>query len=871
MSLYGLLLRLYPVSFRHEYGGEMRAVFERRRRDTPAVGRPALWASTVAETVTNAAIVHADILRQDLAYSLRVVQRSPGFSVVAVLVVALGIAATTAAFSVTDFVLIRPLPFPQADRLVKLWETTPGYRGMELALPNYRDWKAAATSFESVGVYHSNAMTLVGRGEPRRMSGASVSADLFPTLGVAPLLGRSFSEGDDGDGAPATMILSYATWRREFGGDPGVIGRSVTAQIDFDASAYTVIGVMPPTFHFPRADVAFWGTDRFAAGMYEDAERTNNWLYAVGRLRAGVTREQAQAEADVIAGRLQAEHPRENKDTGAYVSSLSEEVGVRSRLLLVALSGAAACLLLIACANLANLTIARAIARRHELAVRTALGAGRERLVRQLVTESLVLAGVGGAIGILLATLSVPLFAELVPSSLPIAAAPAVDLRVLLIAVAVTLLTGIAFGVAPVARVGREGHLAGLREGARVGGGRRERLRGALVVAEIGASVVLLVSTGLLIRALLAVQAVDPGFDREGVLTLRAELPMPPYERVATRQAYYARVLDEIRALPGVTAAGFVSFLPMSGFRGGIWPVSVEGDAAAGDDTRSAGNVAGLRYVTPGYFAALGVPLKRGRDVEDSDTQGRPKVAVVSESFVRRFWPGADPIGRRFTIAFAEREVVGVVGDVLFRGLERASEPQVYLAAPQVEDASIVFYVPKELAIRTAVPPSTMVPAVRDIIRRAEPRLAITGVRTLGELVDQDTASRGLQVRVLAGFALAALVLAAIGIHALLSFAVSQRTQEIGVRMALGARPADVLALVTGRSAMLAIVGLVPGVVIAYLAGRSMEALLFGVRPFDPVAYAVAVALTAVMTLSGTLIPALRALRVDPMTALRAE
>jgi predicted permease len=871
MNAYDLLLRLYPASFRNEYGEEMRAVFMRRRREASGpLAVAAVWLGAAGESLWNAALAHLDILRQDLAYTGRVLRRTPGFAITAILMVALGIGATTAAFSVTDFVLIRPLPFPEPARLVKIWEKTPGYSHMELSAPNYRDWKAAAKSFESMGTYHFDEITLLGAGEPRRFDGTSVSADLFPTLGVAPFIGRSFSPDDDREGAAGTMILSYRLWQTEFGGDPNILGRQLSAKADFDDATFTVIGVMPREFHFPRSDALFWITTRFGERDYQAAERTDNWLEAVGRLRRGVTLEQARAELQVIAAQLEQQYPRENKDTGAAVFRLGAEVSERSQLLLLALSGAAACVLLIACANLANLLLARALSRRRELAVRTAIGAGRERLVRQLMTENLLLAGVGGVLGIGIAVVSVPLLARLVPATLPIAETPSVDVRVLLVAIALTALTGIAFGLAPMLRLGRSPDLEGLREGARSGGGRKERLRSALVVAEVVASVVLLVSAGLLIRALLTVQGIDPGFNPDGVLTLRAELPMPEYGPVVAREAYYSRVLQEVRALPGVRAAGFVSFLPMSSFRGGIWPVSVKGDTDAGQDIRSANNVAAIRFVTPGYFEAMGIPLKRGRDIGEGDARDRQYVAVVSQSFVKRYWPNGDPIGRHFTFAFADREVVGVARDVLFRGLERVSEPQVYLSSKQVADRAVTFFSAKALAIRITVPPANLAPAIRDVIRRADPKVPITEMQTLTDMVDLETASRSVQVRVLSAFAIVAFVLAAIGIHGLLSFAVSQRTQEIGVRLALGAQSRDILSMVVWRGVILAIAGIVPGVLLAYAAGRSMEALLAGVKPADALTLASAIGLSFLMTVLGTLAPTLRALRVDPITALRA-
>jgi putative ABC transport system permease protein len=868
MRLYRLLLHLYPASFRHEYGEEMSAVFARRARDASnPVARAALWIETIGEVLASATLVHWDIFTQDLRYVARTLGRAPGFAATAVLVVAIGIGATTAAFSVTDFVLLRPLPFAGPNRLVKVWEKPTGYSRMELSPANYRDWKNAATSFDAWSAYSVTSVNVIGAGEPQRVDAAAVTADLFSTLGVQPLIGRRFTADDDREGATSTVILSYRLWQTTFGGSPGIIGQHVV----LGSESSEIIGVMPRTFRFPTADVTLWTTLRLGGTAFQD--RTSNFLESVARLRHGVSVDAARAELSVLAAQSRQQYVKENAGIDASVYLLADEVSVQSKLLLVALSGAAACVLLIACANLANLLLARALGRRREIAVRTALGAGRERLVRQLMTESLVLALAGGALGVALATVTVPLLARPVPPTLPIAATPAVDLRVLAFAAILSVATGIAFGLAPIVGAGRHRHLERLREGGRAGGGPRERLRAVLVIAEITASVALLVSAGLLMRSLRTIQRIDPGFRTDGVLTLRTALPLPQYAPTAARNAFYARVLGDVRALPGVAAAAYVSVAPLVS-RGGMWPVSIDGRPVA----PVANEVAVLRYVTPGFFATLGISINRGRDISDADVLERPFVAVVSESFAQRYFPAIDPIGRHFTYAFAEREIVGVAADIRARGLERTSEPQVYMSSRQVPDGWITFWAPRDLVVRVAASSAadpqyltSLVPAIRAIVHKADPQQPVSDVRTLADIVDRETASRSVQVRVLGAFAAIAFVLAAVGIHGLLSFAVSQRAQEIGVRVALGAQRRDILGMVVTRSVWLAIAGVVPGIALAYAAGRAMQALLVGVTPADAPTFLTVGALAVVMTIAGTLMPTLRALRVDPMTAIRTE
>jgi predicted permease len=860
--MYRWLLRLYPTSFRHEYGREMATVFARERRDTgTALGRGALWLRVITDTCVTAAGIHWDILRQDLCYTLRTLRRTPAFALTAVTVVALGIGATTAAFSLADFVLIRPLPFPEADRLVRFSEERPGFPRMELAPANYRDLKQMATSFDAFGAYRGLSVNLVGARQPLRLQGAVMTADALAALAVRPMIGRPFTAADDVEGAPATALVSYALWQQELGGEASIVGRPLR----LDGEVYTVIGVMPPDFHFPSRAAQLWTAMRFVPADFVD--RNHNYLQAIARLRPDVSLDAARTEMSMLAGRLQQQFPKENEQTGVGVIRLRDVLSQQTRTLLVALSGAAVCVLLIACANLTNLLLARAIVRRREMAVRMALGAGRERVLRQLLTESLVVTGTGGGLGLALAAATLPILSRLVPTALPIADTPALDLRVVGCAIALTMVTGVAFGIVPLLQPHRDRASEGLREGARSGGSGREGMRGALVVAEITASVVLLVMCGLLLRALWTIQAIDPGFRLEHTLTVRTSLPMPKYETLGARTGFYDGVLSEIRALPGVSSAAYISFLPLGDMRGGLFPVGIRGHV----ESRRENNLAFLRYVTPGYFQTLGIPLLEGRDVRDADHLDGPPVAIVSASFVTQFLPGQEALGRRFNFAAANREIVGVVADVKMRGLTRDNEPQVYLPHRQLPDRTYDWFAPKDLAVRATGDPLALVVAVRAIVQRADAEVPLSDIQTLEHLVDGDLASRVTQVRVLGAFAGVALVLGGIGIHGLLAFAVSARVREIGIRMALGARRADVVAMVAKRSLSLSAVGVGAGIVLAYLSGRWLQSLLVGVSPADGTTFAVAAALAAATALAGSLRPALRAARVDPVTVIRLE
>jgi predicted permease len=729
----------------------------------------------------------------------------------------------------------------------------------ELSPANYRDFKEQTTSFEALGAFRRDAANVVGEGEPQRVEMATVTPEVLPLLGLPPLLGRVFEPGP-GSADARSVVLSHGLWQARFGGDRDVLGRTVS----LDGTPHTIIGVMPPAFHFPTREAELWAPLQLAEENFVD--RNDTWLHAVGRLLPSVTFEQARADLDRVADRLAREYPETNKETGVSFFRLRDEFSPRYRLMLQALMGASLCILLLACANLGNLLLARAGARERELAVRAALGAGKDRLVRQMVTESIALAVLGGAAGVLVALLAFPLLSLMVPPTLALGDGPGLNLRLLVLAALFTALTGVGFGLVPALRAGGRAAPGVLRAGSP--GGRGKGLRSLLVAIEVAASVVLLVASGLLIRAVLRVQDTEPGFRTEGVLTLRTVLPKPRYLAAETRERFYREVLAEVRRLPGVRSAAFTSGLPMV-MTGGIGRVVLPGEEAP--RYRDANYAVSRRYVTPQFFGTLGIPLVRGRDLEDTDAGDRGYVAVVSESFAGRYWPDGDAIGKTFVFQDSTWTVVGVVGDIMVRGLERSSEPQMYLPASRAPEGPLTFYDPKDLVIRTETPAAAMVPAVREIIRQVDPDQPVSDVRTLAEVAGDQTAPRWAQIRVLAALAAVALVLSGLGLHGLLSYMVTARRREIGVRLALGAEPGRIARRVVWDGVSLVLLGLVPGLLLAFAAGRSLRALLFGVPPSDPATVLAAVGLCLSMSVTGALVPARRAVGVDPISVLRSD
>ena len=857
MRLYQLLLLLCPSSFRKEYGGEMAAVFERRLMQSSLPGKLWIWLEATCDLVLTAIAAHWDLLRQDIRYAARTTAKSPGFALVAVTVAALGVAAPTAVFSLADHVLLRALPFPEPDRLVKLWEdeSAKGYSRNDVSPGSYRDWKNSSTSFVSMASFRGLSVNLSGIGEPLRVEGTAANPELFSILGAVPLFGRTPTLEEDRPEAEGTVVLSYRLWQRLFGQDRNVLGR----RLMFDEEAYTVIGVMPADFRYPQRETELWTTLRMGEDWF--ADRRNNMLQVLARLKPGVTIEQALAEMRVVGSALAKRYPAELGETSVTVIRMRDELSTRSRSILTILIVASLFVLLIAAGNLANLFLVRASARRAEIAVRTALGAGRYRLIRQLLTEGLLLAGIGGAAGTALATWSMPLLSRLVPTVLPIAQTPEIDWRVLWFALVVTLLTGVAFGVLPALR--STGGSLGLRAAT---GTHRDFVRRTLVVTQVAASVALLMATGLLIRALDRIESTNPGFNPAGRFAFRTSLPMPKYQETAKRERFYAQVLDEIRALPQVQSAAAISFRPMGDVRGGIWPVAVPGKAKGEQHVSS-------RFVTPGYFSTMQVPLLRGRDFTAADNAGSQPVAVVSQSFIDEIWPGEDGLGRIFEMPFIKRRtaIIGIVSDVRFRGLEARSEPQMYFASAQALSGSFTWFAPKDFIVRATADASALMPAIRQVVSRADPLQPVSDVRSLTGLIEDDTVSRRVQLWVVAAFAGAAFLLAAIGIHGLLAFAVAQRTQEIGLRRALGASGTDIASMVFGEGLVLSLTGALIGIAAAYALGKTLESFFAGVPPSDAATLLAALGLSVVMTLGGTLAPAIRALRVDPAMALRGE
>jgi predicted permease len=822
----------------------------------------------IRETAADAwAFNGVESLAMDVRYALRLLRRAPGFTLTAVAMIALGIGGASATFTLLDHVLLKPLPFNRPGGIVLLHETrfATGVPRTQTSPANFFDWRDGSKSFEAMGAYVSILfpVNLSGRDEPRRLESTRLTSAVFDVLGVRPAAGRTLAAADDGPDAAAVVVISHALATALFGGAQPAVGQTIR----LDDQPQTIVGVMPSDFAFPSREAQVWQPLRFPPQAL--AVRRNHLVYAVARLRSGVTIEQARADMDVVAAALQRAYPKENGGAGIAVIDLRDLLAPQSRLLVAGIFTGAMCLLVIACLSLANLLVARAVTRRREMAIRIAMGAGRQRVVRQLLTESLVLSLAGGAVGLLTAVVVTPLLALLVPPALPVNAMPAVDWRSAMFALALTLATSLLFGLGPAvrswrsARSERSEDLQALRTRATPAGSGRGRA--ALIFVEVVGTVLLLVGVGLLVKSLRQVQAIDPGFRAAGVLRVRTALPVPKYASPQLRRDFYDRVLDATKGLPGVLSAAYTSYQPME-FASGRMAVVSPGVA---DDPLTAPQAV-IHFITPGFFDTLGIPLRSGRDVNERDSESQPFVAIVSETLAARLWPGRDPLGQRVVVTGTARTVVGVAADIAVRRIERATDPQIYFPAAQLGQLS-PYYAPKDLLVRTGADALALAPAVRRIVHTVDPNQAVAGVEALADIVAAQSAPRRDQAAVLAVFAAMALLMAVIGLNGLLSFVVSSRTQEVGVRVALGAGRGQVFAMFLRQGLVLGTAGVVAAIPLAYLAARSMRALLFNVEPGDPSIYGAAAAIVLALTIAGSLRPALRAARIDAAMAIRAE
>ena len=808
-----------------------------------------------------------------LPLALRRLLRTPGFSLVVLLTLALGIGANTAVFSAVDAVLLRPLPYREPERLLVVDHHYPSLKGLlaGVSAPGFVDYRTRVRAFESAAVETRWGPNLTGTGDPERLGGGLVSGQFFPMLGVAPALGRVLRPDEDAPGRERVVVLSDGFWRRRFGADPRIVGRTLT----LDGVGHEIVGVMPPDFRDPFDRTAeLWRPLALAPDDFADSRRTNEFLAMTARLRPGVTVEVAGASLRTVAEQLKAAYPAAYPPDWTLRATPLRDKGTGGiRPALLVLLAAVGCVLLIACANIASLLLARAAARTREVALRTALGAGRGHLLRQSLAESLVLAAGGGVLGIVVAALGVRGLTLLSPDRFP-AGEVRLDGSVLAFATVVTVLTGIVFGMVPAFQRHAGGLRDALQEGARGAAGDRrgQRVRRVLVVAEVALALVLLAGAGLLLKSFARVQGVDPGFRPEGVLTATLALPGAKYDTPDKRRAFVDEVLERVRAIPGVQAAGATTGMPF-GRSGDTRSFTIEGLALAPDQPQPWGD---YRTVSPDFFGALRVPLRRGRVFGAHDGPDAPRVAVVDEELATRYWPNADPIGKRISFGSVRDsvtgqmvprwlEVVGVVGHVKTEGLDADPRVQVYVPMRQSTTSA------PELAVRTAGDPRRVLPALRAAVQAVDPGQPLSQVATLDELVARSVGSRQLAVVLLGLFAGLALLLASIGLYGLMSYAVAQRSREFGVRIALGAARGNVLRLVVGQGMRLALVGTGVGLVGALGLTRLLGSQLYAVEATDPATFAGVVALLLGVALAATLVPALRATATEPMRALREE
>jgi predicted permease len=812
-------------------------------------------------------------LMQDFRYALRQLRKSPSFAAVAVLTLALGIGANTAIFSVVNGILLRPLAYKDPDRLVRIWhvppsKSFPGIPTFSVSAANYIDWQSQNHVFEQMTIYSYKSFTLTGSEKPEQLDAGAVSSTFFSTLGVQPLFGRVFLPEEDHPGKANVVILSHKFWQTHYGKNADVVGRN----IHLDGQAYLIAGVMPADFRLP--DYAQLWTP-LAWTDPERAVRGEHHYVVMARLKPEVDLQQAQAEMNTISSRLERQYPEDDKGWGALVRPLHADMVGDVRPALLVLLGSVAFVLLIACVNVANLTLAKTFSRQKEFAIRTAMGASASRVLRQILVESVLLSLTGGAIGLIYAHFGVRLIMAFLADKVPHAVEVGLDISVLLFTVVISVLTGVLAGVLPGLRLSRPNVNQALKQGL----GRTDadssghNTRGILVVAEVALSLVLLFGAGLMIRSFQQLQRVNPGFDADNVMTMSLAVAGAKFPSPVQQTAFYEQVLYRVRSLPGVESAGVIDDVPLNG-NGSHQPIAIEGrpTQAMADQPE-----VDVRLASPGYMKSMRIPIVRGRDFNDSDVAGRPAVILISESMAREFWAGQDPIGKRLTMTFfpgVVREIVGVVGDVKIDGLDQTRpSATLYVPASQVSEgfAGQWSSFPMTLVVRTANNPGGIASATTNAVHEVDPELPVRDVLTMNEVMANSVAQQRFNMMLLGAFGILALFLAAIGIYSVLSYSVRRRVQEIGIRLALGARLADVLRMVVVEGMRPVLFGVVLGIAGAFALGRLLASLVYAVRPTDPLTFFGSAVLLALISLLACMIPAYRAARVDPLAALRYE
>jgi putative ABC transport system permease protein len=796
--------------------------------------------------------------------------KKPGFTAVAILALALGIGANTAIFSVVNAVLLRPLPFADPQQLVIVWmdNRQQGMKEDIHSYPNYVDYRDQNKVFQSLSAYRNTSLNLTGTGEPERVLGAASTASLFEVMRVAPVIGRTFTVEEDEPGRDSVMMLSYGLWQRRFGGDKNIIGKTVA----LSGATRTVIGVMPPEFRFPSKDTEFWTPLAPPTDLKE--QRSAFWLNVIGRLKPGVTLEQARAEMETIAKRLEQQYPDANSNFGTNLVPLREQTVGPVRPALLILLGAVAFVLLIACANVANLLLGRAAAREREFAIRMAMGAGRRRIIRQLLVESLLLASCGAALGIMLAMWGLDALKLLMPSDMPRLDQMGVDARVLSFTLLISFLTALLFGLAPALQASQPDLNETLKEGGGKGGSkgvRSRQMRRLLVVSEVALALILLVGAGLLIKSFSRLRDFDLGFRPEGLLTAKIQLPGLKYREGNQLRVFHRQLLERLASTPGVESAAMITSVFLSKTPNSTY-FSIEGRPAFLPGQRVEVPV---DSISPNYFQVIGTPIIKGRAFNDQDTENSPRAVIINETMARRFFASEDPIGKRITYGDADarpeeirwRTIVGVVADTRRTGFESEVRPETYLPIAQEPPGRVT------LVVRSAgsTDPAGLAASVRAAVQAIDAEQPVYDIKTMTQWVSETIAQRRLNMILLGTFAMLALLLAAVGIYGVMSYSVTQRTHEIGIRMALGAQRRDVLKMILGQGMGLTLLGIGIGLIGALLLTRLMSSLLFDVSAFDPLTFLAVSALLTIVALLACFIPARRAMKVDPMVALRYE